>query len=587
MEQSEEKTEFAYTNPKMFDRTFIPSQYIKGSNIETYIIQFEGVVIQIIRTTDFETPIHIKINDELIDTVKSKEKKKVLFTTELGEHEIEVWNGRAKNFFFTNFFRKDGVAITIDKIPVQNTLSDPMLIMSEGKVSLWFFFIILLMKGLLQPFFSDFQEVYLIGLIFYIVPALIMLLAALTFSRNPKRAIWIGLIIGILETIEFGYSMFYIMDITYLTLFFLSFRVGCIVALVRTLIALNKLIKNIAKSFGTEQRVQEQTPTQIEAKFAALNLKKIKINTDAIKTISFKIFSITAVVLLLYVSYTYITKYTMGTKAREFLEEGKNLFKEDNKHEAIKFYTKAIEHNPELIEAYLLRGYTYFHLDYNQQAIDDFDQVLKHKSIDTILMLRARAYYNIARVNDHKWDYDTAYADCEKIIKNNPLNHKAYALMSIIKNNLDEFIEALNLINKAIEIEPNESDYYSDRGWIKANIGDIVGAKNDAIKGIQLDSSNARGYLLWGHITYNVYSKYLDSYSSISDKQKEDIWDCIKKMDTVIKISKNKWTKSRAYIYNGINKLLLDNKNEACEDFSKAGDLGDKRAYDFIKEYCK
>lgn len=42
-----------------------------------------------------------------------------------------------------------------------------------------------------------------------------------------------------------------------------------------------------------------------------------------------------------------------------------------------------------------------------------------------------------------------------------------------------------------------------------------------------------------------------------------------------------------AYNNRGILKYEIGNQSGACEDWSKAGELGEMRAYELIKEYCK
>ena len=41
------------------------------------------------------------------------------------------------------------------------------------------------------------------------------------------------------------------------------------------------------------------------------------------------------------------------------------------------------------------------------------------------------------------------------------------------------------------------------------------------------------------------------------------------------------------YYKRGIAKLKLNNKNEVCIDWNKAGELGCQEVYDFIKDECK
>ena len=43
---------------------------------------------------------------------------------------------------------------------------------------------------------------------------------------------------------------------------------------------------------------------------------------------------------------------------------------------------------------------------------------------------------------------------------------------------------------------------------------------------------------------------------------------------------------SNSYIKRGFAKYQMGLKDSACLDFSKAGELGEAKAYDLIKQYC-
>ena len=44
---------------------------------------------------------------------------------------------------------------------------------------------------------------------------------------------------------------------------------------------------------------------------------------------------------------------------------------------------------------------------------------------------------------------------------------------------------------------------------------------------------------------------------------------------------------AEAYYGRGTAKYKLDDKNGACQDWRKAGELGYEKAYETIKKYCK
>lgn len=248
MNSKNETPEFAYSKSDMFNRSFIASQHIKGRNAEAFIINFEDAVIQVNRTNDKSSPIQVRVNGELSASVEWKKNETIDFKTFSGSHKLEVWYTRAKNFFFTNFFFKQGIAITIDGIPVQNTLADPILILDEGKVSLWIFFIILLLKGLIIlqlsiKATSGFNPEQLGILIIYLIPLLLILYAGLTFSKNPSRALWFGIVLGSIETLEVLVGMISTSSYDFINIFFIGLRISCITAMIRTLKSLKVLLK--------------------------------------------------------------------------------------------------------------------------------------------------------------------------------------------------------------------------------------------------------------------------------------------------------------------------------------------------------
>jgi len=95
---------------------------------------------------------------------------------------------------------------------------------------------------------------------------------------------------------------------------------------------------------------------------------------------------------------------------------------------------------------------------------------------------------------------------------------------------------------------------------------DYKGAIADANKCIEIDPKNAGCFAIRG----NSKAGLKDYRGAIED------------YDIAIELDP-----SGSYYYNrGMYKLNLEQTNNACYDFSKAGELGTEEAYDAIKEYC-
>ena len=106
---------------------------------------------------------------------------------------------------------------------------------------------------------------------------------------------------------------------------------------------------------------------------------------------------------------------------------------------AIEYYTKALADNPENLNAYYRRGFTYSMLGNHKAAIRD---------------------YSI-------------------IIRKDPIYVWAYISRGSSRNKLEQFDEALKDFDTAIEIEPKNQEAYNNRGWVKYAMGDKKGACKD------------------------------------------------------------------------------------------------------------
>ena len=101
------------------------------------------------------------------------------------------------------------------------------------------------------------------------------------------------------------------------------------------------------------------------------------------------------------------------------------------------------------------------------------------------------------------------------------------------KNELKDYMGAIQDYSKAIEINPNYAFAYNNRGNAKHRLQDYREAIQDYTKAIELNPNFGK-----------------------------------------------------AYLGRGTAKILLGQKDSGCLDFSKAGELGYAEAYEAIKENC-
>lgn len=126
---------------------------------------------------------------------------------------------------------------------------------------------------------------------------------------------------------------------------------------------------------------------------------------------------------------------------------------------------------------------------------------------------------------------------------------------------------------------------YHERGRCKFRLGDQLGSFSDFTKSIELtenilennnfDSENIK--LVSNMLSFNFYHR------AKLNERKKNLNNALLDINHAINLNKND---SEYFIFRGSLNLLLNQKKMACLDFSKAGDLGDGRAYEKIRENC-
>ena len=112
--------------------------------------------------------------------------------------------------------------------------------------------------------------------------------------------------------------------------------------------------------------------------------------------------------------------------------------------------------------------------------------------------------------------YDLAIVNYDKAIQLEPNDTNAYINRGIAKANLGQHFAAISDYNKAIQLKPGDAIAYSSRGTVKAELGQYSAAISDYNKAIQLKPTFADAYINRG-----ITKAELGQYSAaISDFDK-------------------------------------------------------------------
>ena len=166
-----------------------------------------------------------------------------------------------------------------------------------------------------------------------------------------------------------------------------------------------------------------------------------------------------------------------------------------------------------------------------------------------------------------KRDFMEALLNLNKAIEIDPAYSNAYYLRGNIKDNFDDRHGAMKDYNTAIEKNPKFADAFYARGNVKMKLQDYYGAISDYSAAITVNENYIEAYFNRGRA-----KQMLQAYE-------DAINDCSK----IIQINPRSID---AYYMRGILRIDFGDMKNGCLDLSKAGELGDLKAYEAIKEKC-
>lgn len=226
----------------------------------------------------------------------------------------------------------------------------------------------------------------------------------------------------------------------------------------------------------------------------------------------------------------------------------------DNKgkyKEAIDYYDRVIELNPNDARAYSNRGLAKSNLRQHREAIGDFNKAIELDPNDAI------DYSNRGDVKGELGQHQKAIDDYDKAIELDSNNKEAYNNRGVTKNNLRQHQEAIADYDKAIELDQNYAKAYNNRGVAKIELRQHQEAITDFSKALELNPNYAATYYNRGNVKNEL----------------EQYQEAIADYDKAIESDPNY---AEAYHNRGVTKIKLEQDQEAIADFNKAIELDPK-----------
>jgi len=149
-------------------------------------------------------------NDTLIGSSEQiKNKSEYIINTDYETLTITVW--LEYNAYSMYIGKLNGIGIEVNKNPVQHTLADPDVYINNGRSGFFILLLILAIKSIytyyqvFNEYSSHILSLYVSAI--YIVPLLVGLFMLYFYKRWTKTALIGGIIISILEFIDYGLGL--------------------------------------------------------------------------------------------------------------------------------------------------------------------------------------------------------------------------------------------------------------------------------------------------------------------------------------------------------------------------------------------
>jgi tetratricopeptide (TPR) repeat protein len=263
--------------------------------------------------------------------------------------------------------------------------------------------------------------------------------------------------------------------------------------------------------------------------------------------------------------------------------------------EAIVNYDKVIALAPEFGRSYLNRGFCFQKTGLSGAALIDYNKFISLEPNDPY------GYFYRAWLHHSQEDYSEAISDFDNYLKLKPEDAEGYSSRGWAKYYNKDYMGALSDFNKQIELDESNPIAYYNRGSAKSELNDHYGAISDYKKAIELDKTFSMAYnnMAWSKFNLKKYNDALiDANKAIElDKENQVAYDsraeikfnlkdyngCIEDANTALSLNPKI---SNAYFMKARASYRLGRKRDACEFWSKAGELGKAEAYEYITKYC-
>ena len=206
------------------------------------------------------------------------------------------------------------------------------------------------------------------------------------------------------------------------------------------------------------------------------------------------------------------------SEAEVYNNRGIAHIKQDKLEQAIVSFSKAIELDPDYVNAYCNRGAVYYYKGEYEKAIIDYNKAIELNQRHVI------TYNNRGVAYDNKDEQEKAIGDFTRAIEIKSDYADAYNNRGNAYGNKGEYDRAITDYTKAIELNSEFANAYHNRGNAYGNKGEYDRAITDYTKAIELNSEFANAYHNRGVVYYskNDFNQAIKDYTKAIELKSHD-----------------------------------------------------------------
>ncbi len=207
--------------------------------------------------------------------------------------------------------------------------------------------------------------------------------------------------------------------------------------------------------------------------------------------------------------WTYVIEKYPGKMAIAHLNRGNYWYSKNQKDKALEDFSAAIEINPEFSSAYANRSLVYLEKDETEKALKDYNRYLGLlHPFDTkgnmLNLSLSDAFSHRGSIYSKMDQYEKALADFQKAIELDPFNSDIYFKRALTYMQLHEYDKAVRDFNLCHQTDPDNADVINNRGVCYLRSGNFQSALDDFNKAILFNGANPSYYVNRATVYYKL-----------------------------------------------------------------------------------